>query len=106
MRNIDLKLTSATWNELAFGPPRLPSHPVAMTKTVVYLDCFSGIAGDMGIGALVDAGASLEKIAAGLETIEPLRGEWKLEQRKVWKGTGLICGTKVSPFAKVDARCA
>jgi uncharacterized protein (TIGR00299 family) protein len=38
-----------------------------------YLDCFSGISGDMCLGALVDVGVPLEVIAGALETL-PLRG--------------------------------
>ena len=40
---------------------------------VAYLDCFSGISGDMLLGALLDAGASLERLRAGLDTL-PLGG--------------------------------
>ena len=29
---------------------------------IAYLDCFSGISGDMMLGALIDAGVPLEKI--------------------------------------------
>jgi pyridinium-3,5-bisthiocarboxylic acid mononucleotide nickel chelatase len=45
--------------------------------TVAYFDCFSGIAGDMVLGALVDAGVPLEVIAAPLEKIplEPFQLE-------------------------------
>ncbi len=36
---------------------------------VVYLDCFSGISGDMTLGALVDAGVSLEVIQQGIDSL-------------------------------------
>jgi len=36
---------------------------------IVYLDCFSGISGDMVLGALVDAGVSFEHLEAELRKL-------------------------------------
>ncbi|MFP4502563.1 MAG: nickel pincer cofactor biosynthesis protein LarC [Candidatus Hydrogenedentota bacterium] len=36
---------------------------------ILYFDCFSGISGDMCVGALIDAGADFETIQAGLATL-------------------------------------
>jgi len=51
---------------------------------VVYFDCPSGASGDMILGALVDAGVSLDQLRAALGTL-PLSG-WTLEAREVRKG--------------------
>jgi uncharacterized protein (TIGR00299 family) protein len=50
---------------------------------LAYFDCFSGISGDMTIGALVDAGCPLETLRAGLEGLE-VPG-WTISAEKVWK---------------------
>ncbi len=48
---------------------------------IAYLDCFSGISGDMLLGALIDAGVSLEALRAGLAAL-PLAG-YSLEAERV-----------------------
>ncbi len=58
---------------------------------IAYFDCFSGISGDMCLGALVDAGAPLEKIEQGLEKLK-VRG-YRLSAKKT-KRASLSC-TKV-----------
>jgi uncharacterized protein (TIGR00299 family) protein len=51
---------------------------------IAYFDCPSGAAGDMIMGAVVDAGAPFEALRAELAKL-PLRG-WRLVQREVRKG--------------------
>ncbi len=48
-----------------------------MGTRVLYFDCFSGIAGDMTLGALIDLGVDVDALRAALETL-PVEG-WTLE---------------------------
>jgi uncharacterized protein (TIGR00299 family) protein len=48
-----------------------------------YFDCFSGISGDMTLGALVDAGCPVEHLRAKLRSLQ-VPG-WELSAEKVWK---------------------
>jgi uncharacterized protein (TIGR00299 family) protein len=50
---------------------------------LAYFDCFSGISGDMTLGALVDAGCDLEHLRAGLRDLQV--AGWELSAEKVWK---------------------
>ncbi len=62
-----------------------------MTK-IAYLDCFSGISGDMLLGALVDAGLSLDALEAELRKLD-LRG-YQIETEKTQRGG--LAATKVT----------
>jgi len=48
---------------------------------VAYLDCFSGVSGDMLLGAMLDAGLPLDDLRAALSTL-PLDG-WTIGAEKV-----------------------
>jgi uncharacterized protein (TIGR00299 family) protein len=50
---------------------------------LAYFDCFSGISGDMTLGALLDAGCDIEQLRTGLRGLQ-MPG-WELSAEKVWK---------------------
>ena len=52
--------------------------------TVAWFHCFAGIAGDMALGACLDAGAPLDEVVAILERL-PVTG-WELEAEPVMRG--------------------
>ncbi|TFJ87841.1 hypothetical protein NSK_001188 [Nannochloropsis salina CCMP1776] len=64
-----------------------------MSTRVAFLDCKCGVAGDMLLGALIDAGASREKLVDGLRSIHALAEEWELETEKVVRSKGRIAAT-------------
>jgi hypothetical protein len=64
---------------------------MADAPTVAWFHCFSGIAGDMAMGSLVDAGADLDEVRALCKRL-PLSG-WDLEAEAVMRGG--IAATKV-----------
>ncbi len=53
-------------------------------RAVAWFHCFAGIAGDMALGSLLDAGADLSEVMSLLERL-PLRG-WSLEVEPVLRG--------------------
>lgn len=61
---------------------------------LAYFDCFSGVSGDMTLGALVDAGAELGAIEAELRKL-PVQG-WSLAAEKVKRGALAATFVKVT----------
>ncbi len=59
--------------------------------TTAWFHCFSGVAGDMALGSLVDAGADFDDVMGLLERL-PLGG-WSAEAEPVLRGG--IAGTKI-----------
>jgi pyridinium-3,5-bisthiocarboxylic acid mononucleotide nickel chelatase len=50
---------------------------------LAYFDCFSGISGDMTLGALFDAGVSLDTLRGALRGLNV--AGWSISAEKVWK---------------------
>jgi len=65
-----------------------------------YLDCFSGLSGDMILGALLDAGLPLDMLTAELAKL-PLTG-YRLSAQPVRRG--IITGTQVEVFSEGSAQ--
>jgi uncharacterized protein (TIGR00299 family) protein len=74
----------------------VPDPADAAAATVAWFHCFSGIAGDMAMGALVDAGADLDEIQRLLVHL-PVGG-WALEAEPVLRAG--IAATKVHVHAQ------
>ncbi len=66
----------------------------------LYYDCFSGISGDMNLGAMLDLGADRQKLAGELKKLEigPYEIEVRKEQRKG------ITGTRVEVIVPEESR--
>ena len=62
----------------------------------LHFDCFSGISGDMLLGALVDAGLPLSQLVTGLKRLKI--GGFRVEKRSVHRGA--IHATKVNVIVK------
>src|SRR5579864_6134161 len=60
--------------------------------TIAYFDCFSGISGDMTLGALIDAGAEASVLDGAVETLR-LGSEVELDVRHEMRGH--VGGTRV-----------
>jgi len=82
---------------VALSQPRSPSQPGPAgtvraaglanrpgARRVAWFHCFAGIAGDMALGSLIDAGADVDEVRALLERL-PLSG-WSLEAAPVSRG--------------------
>jgi pyridinium-3,5-bisthiocarboxylic acid mononucleotide nickel chelatase len=63
-----------------FSAPSATQRLFSLMK-IAYFDCFSGISGDMTLGALVDAGCSLAELEGLLRGL-PVSG-WKISAEKV-----------------------
>jgi hypothetical protein len=68
-------------------------------RTIAWFHCFSGIAGDMALGALVDAGADPDEVRTLLRRL-PV-GDWELEFEPVLRGG--IAATKAHVHAPETA---
>src|SRR5580704_15765630 len=62
---------------------QLYAGPNAQPMKVAYFDCFSGISGDMTLGALLDAGVPLDLLRGELNSLD-VPG-WQITAEKVWK---------------------
>jgi len=60
-----------------------PPDPTGV-RTVAWFHCFAGIAGDMALGSLIDAGADLDEVVSLLERL-PFGG-WALDVEPVLRG--------------------
>ncbi len=54
--------------------------------SIAYFDCFSGVSGDMALGALIDLGVPLEALTSEMERLKPLRN-WSIETRRERRGS-------------------
>jgi len=70
---------------------------------LAYFDCFSGISGDMTLGAVVDSGCPLERLRDGLQGLQ-VPG-WSISAEKVWKNGLAATFVRVTAEDQTKHRC-
>jgi uncharacterized protein (DUF111 family) len=68
----------------------------------LYIDCFSGIAGDMLLSALIDAGVDENQLVGRLSLLHELQGEWELASSKCLRSKGQIAARCLKVKSKYD----
>ena len=63
---------------------------------VAYIDTHSGVAGDMLLASLIDAGVDLEELKLQLNTIKEIKDEWDLSVSKASRSEGQITGKYIT----------
>ncbi|HEY7350301.1 MAG TPA: nickel pincer cofactor biosynthesis protein LarC [Ktedonobacterales bacterium] len=69
MRTADTAVGRLFFLKTAEGRRKTLEKKTDKRMTLAYLDCFSGMSGDMFLGALLDAGLSFERLQAGLAAL-------------------------------------
>ena len=59
---------------------------------IAYFDCFSGVSGDMALGALIDLGVPVEVLVSAMKQLRTLKN-WSIETKRERRGS--IEGTRV-----------
>jgi hypothetical protein len=59
---------------------------------IAYFDCFSGVSGDMALGALIDLGVPAEALIYAMKQLKSLK-DWSIETRRERRGS--ITGVRV-----------
>lgn len=67
---------------------------------IAYFDCYSGISGDMTVGALLDAGLALDDLAAAVQALGLPEGSYRLEAERVTRNG--IAGTQFRVIAREE----
>ncbi|WP_300530770.1 nickel insertion protein, partial [Peptacetobacter sp.] len=56
-----------------------------MSKKKLYLECYSGISGDMFVASLLDLGADLEVLEKSLKSLESIKDKFEIKTSRVVK---------------------
>lgn len=80
--------------ELPFLRSRKKRKEEKMEQKTLYLECYSGISGDMMVGALLDLGANEEVLKAALDSL-PISG-WQIKTSRVKKAGIDACDFQVN----------
>jgi pyridinium-3,5-bisthiocarboxylic acid mononucleotide nickel chelatase len=69
---------------------------------IAHIDCFSGVAGDMLLAALIDCGLDVNLLKTMLSTMKGIENEWDLTISTVLKGSGRLAAKHVKVWSKFN----